>query len=133
MKEHLASRGQAIEHARKEAVTDGLKRTARQYENLTGNCIYNKDCPVRVSNVKGLVDRIDFCEDTLYIKWINKRTRAMIDIEMSTKTKDTIGYTTSDRIEVVRNDTTNIRKILVIFYGPLKVRKSTNELSLLYF
>jgi hypothetical protein len=55
--------------------------------------------------VKGLVDRIDVCEDTLYIKCINKRTRAMMNIEMSTETKDTIGHTTSDRIEVVRNNT----------------------------
>jgi recombination DNA repair RAD52 pathway protein len=42
MKEHLASHGQAIEQARKEAVTDSLKRAAQQYENLTGNCIYWK-------------------------------------------------------------------------------------------
>jgi DNA repair and recombination protein RAD52 len=53
MKENLASRGQAMEQARKEAITDGLKRTARQYDNLTGNCIYNKDYLVRVIKCEG--------------------------------------------------------------------------------
>ena len=35
--------GLSIEKARKEAVTDGLKRALRSFGNLLGNCISNKE------------------------------------------------------------------------------------------
>lgn len=37
------TKGQAIEKAKKEAATDGLKRALRQFGNALGNCCYNKD------------------------------------------------------------------------------------------
>ena len=42
-KENQRSVGQGYENACKSAVTDGLKRCARQYGNFLGNCLYNKE------------------------------------------------------------------------------------------
>ncbi|KAJ2521520.1 DNA repair protein rad52 [Coemansia sp. RSA 2049] len=43
MIENTKSKGQALEKVRKEAVTDGLKRAMRQFGNVLGNCVYDKD------------------------------------------------------------------------------------------
>ncbi|KAJ1668065.1 DNA repair protein rad52 [Coemansia sp. RSA 1646] len=43
MVENTKSKGQALEKVRKEAVTDGLKRAMRQFGNVLGNCVYDKD------------------------------------------------------------------------------------------
>ena len=41
--EGMRSKALSIEKARKEAVTDGLKRALRGFGNLLGNCISNKE------------------------------------------------------------------------------------------
>lgn len=41
--EGMRSKALSIEKARKEAVTDGLKRALRSFGNLLGNCISDKD------------------------------------------------------------------------------------------
>ena len=41
--EGMRSKALSIEKARKEAVTDGLKRALRSFGNLLGNCISNKE------------------------------------------------------------------------------------------
>lgn len=41
--ENQKMRGMAIEKAKKEAVTDALKRALRQFGNALGNCCYNKE------------------------------------------------------------------------------------------
>jgi DNA repair and recombination protein RAD52 len=76
--ENGPSRGKAMEKCRKEAVTDALKRAARQLGNATGGCLYNKDYLERVKKVKGPADRIDFVEEELFRKPINKRKRFMM-------------------------------------------------------
>ncbi|KAJ2680274.1 DNA repair protein rad52 [Coemansia spiralis] len=43
MIENTKSKGQALEKVKKEAVTDGLKRAMRQFGNVLGNCVYDKD------------------------------------------------------------------------------------------
>ncbi|KAI9291837.1 hypothetical protein K502DRAFT_112767 [Neoconidiobolus thromboides FSU 785] len=40
--ENAKSKGQAFEKARKEAVTDGVKRALRYFGNALGNCLYDK-------------------------------------------------------------------------------------------
>jgi DNA repair and recombination protein RAD52 len=100
-KDNVGIRAQALEQSKKEAVTDGLKRAARQYGNLLGNCLYNKQYLVRVSKVKGPVSRIDFDEDELYRKSFNKRKRAMAQSVMSTDTDDKMSTGTEDTIKVI--------------------------------
>ncbi|KAJ1950087.1 DNA repair protein rad52 [Linderina macrospora] len=41
--ENCKSKAQAFEKVRKEAVTDALKRAMRQFGNVLGNCLYDKD------------------------------------------------------------------------------------------
>jgi DNA recombination protein Rad52 len=71
-------RGKSMEKCRKEAVTDGLKRAARQLGNATGGCLYNKSYLEKVRTVKGPAERIEFLEDDLFRKPVNKRKRFML-------------------------------------------------------
>jgi DNA recombination protein Rad52 len=71
-------RGKAMEKCRKEAVTDGLKRAARQFGSATGGCLYNKDYLERIKKVRGPADRIEFDEEELVRKPINKRRRFLL-------------------------------------------------------
>jgi len=73
--ENGVSRGKALEKCRKEAFTDGLKRAARQFGNATGNCIYNQKYLDRVKKVKGPQERIEFEDEELLWKPVNKRRR----------------------------------------------------------
>ncbi|KAJ2783181.1 DNA repair protein rad52 [Coemansia javaensis] len=41
--ENVKSKGQALEKVKKEATTDALKRAMRQFGNVLGNCLYDKD------------------------------------------------------------------------------------------
>jgi len=75
------SRGKAMEKCRKEAVTDGLKRAARQFGNATGGCLYNNEYLERVKKVKGPAERIEFVEEELLRKPMNKRRRLMMEQE----------------------------------------------------
>ncbi|KAJ2228392.1 DNA repair protein rad52 [Coemansia sp. RSA 1286] len=43
MIENTKSKGQGLEKVKKEATTDGLKRAMRQFGNVLGNCVYDKD------------------------------------------------------------------------------------------
>ena len=76
--DNAPTRGNAMEKCRKEAMTDGLKRVARQFGNATGNCLYNKEYLERVKKVKGPAARIDFVDDELFRKPMNKRQRFMV-------------------------------------------------------
>lgn len=75
--ENQADRGAVMEKCRKEAVTDGIKRAARQFGRLLGNCLYSKEFLARVAKVKGPAERIEFDEKTLYRLPVNKRKRVM--------------------------------------------------------
>ncbi|KAI9364961.1 DNA repair and recombination protein [Zopfochytrium polystomum] len=41
--DNARGKGMALEKAKKEAVTDGLKRALKTFGNALGNCVYNKD------------------------------------------------------------------------------------------
>jgi DNA recombination protein Rad52 len=71
-------RGKSMEKCRKEAVTDGLKRAARQFGNATGGCLYNKQYLDKIKQVRGPMERIEFVEENLRRKPVNKRKRFML-------------------------------------------------------
>ena len=75
------SRGKAMEKCRKEAVTDGIKRAARQFGRLLGGCLYDKAYLELVKKVKGPADRVEFDEGKLHYKPVNKRKRLMMEQE----------------------------------------------------
>jgi len=79
--DNAPSHGKAMEKARKEAVTDGLKRAARQFGRATGGCLYEKQYLDRVKTVKGPAERIEFDPEKLFRKPINKRKRYMLEQE----------------------------------------------------
>ncbi len=81
--ENAPSRGKAMEKCRKEAVTDGLKRAARQFGNATGGCLYNREYLESVKRVKGPATRISFVEEELYRKPVNRRKRHLMQQEMA--------------------------------------------------
>lgn len=85
------SRGKAMEKCRKEAVTDGLKRAARQFGNATGGCLYNRDYLESVKRVKGPATRILFVEEELYRKPVNRRKRHMMHQEMAEASGTVLG------------------------------------------
>jgi len=100
--DNAPSRGQAMEKCRKEAMTDGIKRAARQFGNVTGGCLYNKDYLEKIKTVKGPADRIEFNEDALCRKPVNKRKRFLMEQErkqraMAVRTAPTLqDYMASD-------------------------------------
>ncbi|THV00733.1 hypothetical protein K435DRAFT_656676 [Dendrothele bispora CBS 962.96] len=50
--ENAKSKAQALDKCKKEAVTDGLKRTLRNFGNLLGNCLYDKAYTNEIVKVK---------------------------------------------------------------------------------
>jgi DNA repair and recombination protein RAD52 len=79
--ENAPYRGKAIENCRKEAVTDGIKRGLRQFGNSTGNCLYNNLYRTMVKKARGPAERIEFVEDELFCKPMNKRQRLIMKEE----------------------------------------------------
>ncbi|KAH3687713.1 hypothetical protein WICPIJ_001297 [Wickerhamomyces pijperi] len=61
--ENAKTKAAAFEKAKKEAVTDGLKRALRSFGNAMGNCLYDKDYLKRIHGVK--VAPPDFDESNL--------------------------------------------------------------------
>lgn len=50
--ENLKSKGAALDKAKKEAVTDGVKRALRNFGNLLGLCLYEKSFAQEVIKIK---------------------------------------------------------------------------------
>jgi DNA repair and recombination protein RAD52 len=50
--ENSKSKAQAFEKAKKEAMTDGLKRALRHFGNALGNCLYDKEYLSKISGVR---------------------------------------------------------------------------------
>ncbi|RMD40743.1 hypothetical protein DV735_g4393, partial [Chaetothyriales sp. CBS 134920] len=50
--ENARGKSMAFEKAKKEGTTDALKRALRNFGNVLGNCIYNKDYVSRITKVK---------------------------------------------------------------------------------
>ncbi|KAJ7697598.1 hypothetical protein B0H17DRAFT_978569 [Mycena rosella] len=52
MIENAKSKGMALDKCKKEAVTDGLKRTLRTFGNVMGNCLYDKQYTAEIVKIK---------------------------------------------------------------------------------
>ncbi|EIN08358.1 Rad52/22 double-strand break repair protein [Punctularia strigosozonata HHB-11173 SS5] len=52
MLENAKSKGMALDKCKKEAVTDGVKRALRNFGNLLGNCLYDKEYTKEVVKMK---------------------------------------------------------------------------------
>ncbi|KAH6593899.1 hypothetical protein BASA61_004118 [Batrachochytrium salamandrivorans] len=63
--ENSRSKIAAFEKAKKEAITDSLKRALRSFGNSLGNCFYDKDYMKKISKLKVPKQR-PLCEDDLY-------------------------------------------------------------------
>jgi hypothetical protein len=76
--EGMRSKALSIEKARKEAVTDALKRALKSFGNVLGNCLNDKDYVRLVNNlfVSNLTTRTGQYFETVLL-W--KTTRALID------------------------------------------------------
>lgn len=62
--ENCKGKAAAFEKAKKEATTDALKRALRQFGNVLGNCIYDKQYLAKVTKMK--VEPTKFAEDNLH-------------------------------------------------------------------
>ncbi|KAI4522836.1 Rad52/22 family double-strand break repair protein-domain-containing protein, partial [Schizophyllum commune] len=49
--DNMPNKGQALDKAKKEAVTDGMKRALRHFGNVVGNCLYDKSYTDRVAKM----------------------------------------------------------------------------------
>ncbi|QRV76587.1 DNA repair and recombination protein RAD22 [Ceratobasidium sp. AG-Ba] len=57
--ENARGKGMALDKCKKEAVTDGLKRTLRNFGNLLGNCLYDKQYASEILKIKAPVLKLD--------------------------------------------------------------------------
>ncbi|EJC98404.1 Rad52/22 double-strand break repair protein [Fomitiporia mediterranea MF3/22] len=64
MLENSRSKGAALDKCKKEAVTDGVKRALRNFGNLLGNCLYDKQYAKEI--VKMAVPPVSICSSYLY-------------------------------------------------------------------
>ncbi|KAL4809053.1 DNA repair and recombination protein radC [Aspergillus unguis] len=60
--ENCKGKAAAFEKAKKEATTDALKRALRNFGNVLGNCIYDKDYISKVTKVKTIPAKLDVDE-----------------------------------------------------------------------
>ncbi|KAF8439049.1 DNA repair protein Rad52/59/22 [Boletus edulis BED1] len=71
MLENGKSKGAALDKCKKEAITDALKRTLRNFGNLLGNCLYDKSYAQEVVKIKvppvGFISRLSFQTFTLIL------------------------------------------------------------------
>ncbi|MCJ1319084.1 DNA repair protein rad52 [Xylographa vitiligo] len=88
--DNAPTRGKALEKAYKEGQTDALKRAARQFGRSTGGCVYGKEYLSRVKQVKAPAERIEFVENDLCRKPMNKRKRFLhgMDVAAVAASKD---------------------------------------------
>ncbi|KAG8746002.1 DNA repair protein rad52 [Ceratobasidium sp. 414] len=57
--ENAKGKGMALDKCKKEAVTDGIKRTLRNFGNVLGNCLYDKQYVSEMAKVKAPVVKLD--------------------------------------------------------------------------
>ncbi|KAL4921215.1 hypothetical protein BDW62DRAFT_141624 [Aspergillus aurantiobrunneus] len=60
--ENCKGKAAAFEKAKKEATTDALKRALRNFGNVLGNCIYDKDYISKVTKVKTVPSKLDVAD-----------------------------------------------------------------------
>ncbi|KAJ7099961.1 RAD52 DNA repair protein [Mycena belliarum] len=59
MIENAKAKGTALDKCKKEAITDGLKRTLRTFGNVMGNCLYDKQYTAEIVKIKVQPTKLD--------------------------------------------------------------------------
>ncbi|KAI1270642.1 hypothetical protein F5Y18DRAFT_369065 [Xylariaceae sp. FL1019] len=77
--ENCKGKAAAFEKAKKEGTTDALKRALRNFGNVLGNCIYDKDYLAKVTKIK--VGPTKFDEDNLYRHADHAKKETIIKVE----------------------------------------------------
>ncbi|CAE7102365.1 unnamed protein product [Rhizoctonia solani] len=62
--DNARGKGAALDKCKKEAVTDAIKRTLRNFGNVLGNCLYDKQYVSEIAKVKAPVVKLD--QDSLH-------------------------------------------------------------------
>jgi len=62
--DNARGKGAALDKCKKEAVTDGIKRTLRNFGNVLGNCLYDKQYVSEIAKVKAPILKLD--QDALH-------------------------------------------------------------------
>lgn len=78
--ENCKGKAAAFEKAKKESVTDGLKRALRNFGNMLGNCLYDKDYLQKVTKIKAVPTRWD--EENLHRHTDFEPRREVSDLEV---------------------------------------------------
>ncbi|KAI0012673.1 recombination protein Rad52 [Xylariaceae sp. FL0662B] len=92
--ENCKGKAAAFEKAKKEGTTDALKRTLRNFGNVLGNCIYDKDYLSKVTKMK--VGPTKFDEHNLHRHSdFIKREPNVPPVEPKTQSEKGVGVTTS--------------------------------------
>ena len=71
--ENCKSKIAAFEKAKKEGTTDALKRALRNFGNVLGNCIYDKEYITKVSKIKAGTGRWDVNDLHRHRDWLPKK------------------------------------------------------------
>lgn len=104
--ENVGNKSQAIEQAKKGAVTDAIKRALRQFGNALGNCCYNKSHTQHFRKTKdGMVTDIKRKEDLLTRKDLEKRCRSI-----NNKFNKRINNDTNE-LKAINNDMSDYKSI----------------------
>ncbi|KAJ9659311.1 DNA repair protein rad52 [Neophaeococcomyces mojaviensis] len=76
--ENCKSKIAAFEKAKKEGTTDALKRALRNFGNVLGNCIYDKDYITKVSKVKAGTGKWDVNELHRHVDFAPKKEEEVV-------------------------------------------------------
>ncbi|CAG8776352.1 13318_t:CDS:10 [Cetraspora pellucida] len=101
--ENSKSKAAAFEKAKKEAMTDALKRTLRTFGNATGNCVYDKKYASEIVKIK--VSPPQFNVDKLYRNpdFISKTTKTG-DTSSKIVTDKSVEYTSQHSMDKIYNN-----------------------------
>jgi DNA repair and recombination protein RAD52 len=88
--ENCKGKAAAFEKAKKEGTTDALKRALRNFGNVLGNCIYDKDYLTKVTKVKSAPVRFDPNKLHRHPDFIRKEVKPELkqDPEIKTESED---------------------------------------------
>ncbi|CAI4215369.1 unnamed protein product [Parascedosporium putredinis] len=79
--ENCRGKASAFEKAKKQATTDALKRALRNFGNVLGNCIYDKDYLSKVIKVKSTPAKFDENNLHRHSDFVKKEKQPEVDLE----------------------------------------------------
>lgn len=133
--DNARTKAMAFEKAKKEAITDGLKRALRCFGNALGNCLYDKEYLSKISTVKCAPP--DFDESNLMRYNDNQSSSsraATIPPRLSSMTTNNIKTSNTDRVApsarpVIRNTAQGVTVPQSVTQTPKQQPKTMNTAS----